>query len=90
MSSSYHMEGKTLKQAVSVTCTLEKKVFAAGTFEGLWVLSFQREWKNCGILWSVGVFFTFLEKKRASKYSLKEADLFFYMYIFSLMCRKVY
>ena len=32
----------SLKQTVSVPCTLEKKVFAAATFEGLWVLSIWR------------------------------------------------
>ena len=36
MRSSYHMKKKrSLKQVVQVTYTLEKKVFAAATFEGL-------------------------------------------------------
>ena len=48
------------------------------------------ESKKMIILWSVRVFFTFLEKKKASKYALQEANLFFYMYIFTLMCHSVY
>ena len=31
------------KQAVFVTCTLEEKFFAATTFVGLWVISFETE-----------------------------------------------
>ena len=31
----------SLKQFVPITCTLEKRVFAAATFQGLWVVYFQ-------------------------------------------------
>lgn len=35
-------------------------------------------------------FSTFLDKRRAIKYPLQELNLFFYMYIFSLMSPSVY
>ena len=41
---SYHKEQKhLLKEAVPITYTLEKRLFAAATFKGLWVISFQRK-----------------------------------------------
>ena len=49
-----------------------------------------RQIKNtCGILWSVRVFFTFLEVRRFNKYCLWEANLVFYMQLFSLMWQNV-
>ena len=42
MSFSYHKEQKhLLKEVVPITYTLEKRLFAAATFKGLWVISFQ-------------------------------------------------
>ena len=50
MSFSYHMEWKhSSKQAVPIIYTLEKKFFAAAAFEGLWVVSFQTEWKKIAV-----------------------------------------
>ena len=34
------------KQVVAITYTLKKRVLAAGTFKGLWVVSFQTKWEN--------------------------------------------
>ena len=45
----------------------------------------QSEKKTSGSLWSVRVFFTFLEKRRLNKYCLWEANLVFYMNIFALI-----
>ena len=43
MPPSYHKEQKhSSKQVVPITYTLEKRVFAAATFQGLWVVSFQK------------------------------------------------
>ena len=41
------------KEVVPITYTLEKSFVAAATFEGLWVISFHREYKKCNILGSV-------------------------------------
>ena len=76
------------KQVISMTYKLEKRFFAAATFEELH--SFQRKSKNCSILWPLWVFFIFLEMRRASKYSLWKANLFFYMYVFSIICLSQY
>ena len=31
------------KQVISITCTLQKRLLAAATFKGLWLVSFQTE-----------------------------------------------
>ena len=77
------------KQVVSITCTLEETFFAAATFEGLWVVSFETEWKNLCLLWSVWVFFAFLETRRPNNYCLWEVNSISYMQIFSLMYQNV-
>ena len=50
---------------------------------------FQQSNKTCGILWSVRVFFTFLEVRRLNKYFLWEANLVFYTQIFGLIWQSV-
>ena len=42
----------SLKQLVRITYTLEKRVFAAAIFQGMWLVSFQTKWK--------AVWYTFL------------------------------
>ena len=36
----------SLKQVVAISYIPEKRVLAAVTFKGLWVVSFQTKWKN--------------------------------------------
>ena len=55
------------KQVVPITDKLEKRLFAVATFEGLWVLSFQTEYKTCKVLWSGWIFFGFSEKRRPQR-----------------------
>ena len=50
------------KQAVQITYTVEKKIFAAATLKGLWDVCFQTE-KKLGIIWSFWSAFLFLEKR---------------------------
>ena len=70
MSASYHMEQKTSKQVLPITCNMEKMVFAVtATYEGLWVVSFQTEYKNFS--WTL-VCASLLARS-------KEVNLFFYM-----------
>ena len=77
------------KLVVSITRTLEEMFFAARTFEGLWVVSFETEWKNLCVLWSVWVFFAFLEKRRPNNYCLWEVNLISYIQVFRWMCQNV-
>ena len=50
---------------------------------------FRENKKACSSLWSVSVFFAFLEKRRPKKYFLQEVNLVFHMQILSLMCQSV-
>ena len=89
VSCSYHMEEKTFIETSCINyINTGEKGFCSCNF-WKFVRPFFLE-RVCIKLWSVRIFLTFLEKKRASKYSLQEANLFFYMYIFSLMCQTVY
>ena len=45
--------------------------------------------KTWGILWSTWIFCELLDKRRPSKYCLWEVNLFFYIYIVSLICQIV-
>ena len=53
----------SLKQIISITHTLDKKIFAAATFEGFVSPFVSKKVKNCRILWPASVFSTFLEKR---------------------------
>ena len=59
-----HNKTHSSKQVVPITYTMEKKVFAAATFKGLWFVSFQTKQETRGILWSVRVLFAFQEVRR--------------------------
>ena len=59
-----------------------ERFVAATTFEGMWGISFQREYKKCSIFWSVWVLFTFLGKRKPQKYFLFE--------VFLVFCQRVY
>ena len=50
-------------QAILTSYTLEKKFFVANTFEGLWDVSFQTEYKTYSIIWSVWVSLHFHRRK---------------------------
>ena len=65
------------KQVVSMINKLGKEFFAAATFKGSWDVYF--ETKACSILWSVWVFFAFLEKRWPEKHCLLEVNLVFHM-----------
>ena len=57
--------------------TFEKDFFIAATFKGLFLL---RQSRNvCFILWSVQIFFAFLEDRRTNTYCLWEEKLVFHM-----------
>ena len=90
MSFSYHIEWKTFIEAIctSIIHTGEKTLQlpllkVCGSF------LFRQSKKTRGILWSVWVFFAFLEVRRRNKYCLWEANLVFYMQIFGLMWRSI-
>ena len=71
MSSSFIQNKKhSSKQVVPITQTLEKRVLAAATFKGLWVVFFGQSKKTSDILWSVRISFAFLEVRRQNKYCL--------------------
>ena len=62
------------------------------TFEGLsytFIAILLDSKKTCSILWSVWDFFGFPEKRRPNKCCSGEVNLFFYIYIVSLICEKV-
>ena len=87
MSSSYCMEWKCLwKEDIYA---LEKKFFAAASFEDFWLVSFQAKQIKSSILWSATLLFAFLEKKKPNKYCLWEVNLNIYMKIFRLMYQSV-
>ena len=48
--------------------TRKKDFFAAATFKGFETILFRQSNKVYSILWSVRVFFTFLEKRRPNIY----------------------
>ena len=58
MSFSYQMEQKTFI-GVNYTNNWEKGFFATAIFEDLCVVTFQTEYENLYIIWSVCVLFTF-------------------------------
>ena len=72
-----------------MTKTLGKEFFAASTFKGSWDVYLRQSKKACSILWSVWVFFAFLEKRRPEKYCLLEVNLVYHIQIFSLVCKSV-
>ena len=90
MSFSYHIEWKTFIEA---SCTNNiytgEKTFCSCVFLLCGSFPFRQSKKTRGIIWSVWVFFSFLEIKRRNKYCLWEANLIFYMQIFGLMRRSV-
>ena len=67
-----------------------KKVFVVADFEGFWDIPFQIELRTSTIIWSAAVFFVLLARRRPNKYFLREVNLGFNMYIFSLICQSVY
>ena len=71
-------------QVITIAYTLEKRFFAVATFEGLWVVSFQVEWKNLKFTRFAWFFCQFPEKIRPKEYCLWELNLFFYIEMFSL------
>ena len=66
----------SLKQVVSITCTLVKDFFCE-TF------LFRQSKKACSIIWSTWVFFAFLEKRRPNKYCSWKVNLVFHIKRFS-------
>ena len=73
MSCSYQMEEETFTEVSCVNNLHTGEVgFCSCTFWRFVRLFSLERIRNCNILWSVRVFFTFLEKKIASKYSLQE------------------
>ena len=71
---SYHREWKTFIEASWRKYCLQLPLLnVCGSF------LFRQSKKTRGILWSVWVFFAFLEVKRRNKYCLWEANLVFYM-----------
>ena len=67
------------KKFVSTAYALEKRVFAASAFKSLWVFSFQESKKTSGILWSIRVFFAFLQVRRQN--ILLVRDKFSFLYV---------
>ena len=77
------------RQVITIAYTLEKRFFAVGTFEGLWVVSFQVEWKNLKFTRSAWFSCRFPKKIRPKEYCLWELNLFFYIEMFSLELQSV-
>ena len=71
MSSSYLMEQKTFAEASCINDTHTRKTILAAVFSD--------RVKKCSILWSVWVFFAFLEKTRSNRYCLWEENLIFHI-----------
>ena len=57
--------------------TFGKYVFAAATLKVCETFLFRQSKKVYSILWSVRVFFAFLEKRRPNRYWLREENLVF-------------
>ena len=70
-----------------ITYLLDKRFIAAVAFEGLSVVSFQRDYKNYSIPYLGLGEFSYISKEGKTKtYCLCEADLVFCMLIFNFMC----
>ena len=74
MSFSYHIEWKTFTEASCTNNILKKRLFVHATFKDLWVVSCK---ETRGILWTVWVFFAFLEARGQKKILLERGKLSF-------------
>ena len=85
-SSSYHKEQKIFIEG-SCIYNMHGKLFAVAAFEGLWVgqIRLGQIKKPEGYFGLNESSFTFIEKRRPSKYCLCEVNSISYMYVFSLI-----
>ena len=90
-SSTYHMGWKTFIEASCIyNIQTEENIFCSCFFWRFGIrFDLDRVKKSWSVLWSVRVFFAFIEKRLPNKYYVSEVNLVSYMYVLSLIGQSV-